>query len=248
MRIAGAMDADITELDPRAWDAMRRALNQRVVVSKSWLIPSKKNRVWVVETDVRSVVVKKSLSRRAHHEFEALLKAKGKGTDVPMPLFMDVDFLVMEYIPGEPCDHLINLMFSSEVAERLGVWLASFHEAFSEGGQSIMGDAVLSNFVLYDGRVFGFDLEDVRPGEPLDDVGMLATSILATEPYFTPIKFDLCRRMLEAYEEVAGTEVIESSRPYVARHLRLACHGRPLLRRPFEQAAQGISRAWPKLA
>jgi tRNA A-37 threonylcarbamoyl transferase component Bud32 len=242
------MDPDLTELDPRAWEAMKRALNQRVVVSKSWLIPSKRNRVWVVETDVRSVVVKKSLSHRAPQEFEALLKARGKGIDVPIPMFMHGDFVVMEYIPGEPCESLINLMFSAEVAERLGVWLASFHEAFSDGEESVMADAVLSNFVLHDGRIYGFDLEDVRPGEPLDDVGMLATSILATEPYFTPIKFDLCRRMLEAYEEVAGTEVIESSRPYVARHLRLACHGRPLLRRPFEQAAQGIGRAWPKLA
>lgn len=247
-RIADAMDQDLTELDPRAWEAMKRALNQRVVVSKSWLIPSKRNRVWVVETDVRSVVVKRSLSHRASREFEALLRARGKGLDVPLPLYMHDDFVVMEYIPGEPCEHLINLMFSAEVAERLGIWLASFHEAFSEGEQLVMADTALSNFVLYDGRVFGFDMEDVAPGEPLDDVGMLATSILATEPYFTPIKFDLCRRMLESYEELAGTEVVESVRPYVAKHLRIACHGRPLLRRPFEQAAKGISMSWPRLA
>ncbi len=242
------MDQDLTELDPRAWEAIKRALNQRVIVSKSWLIPSKRNRVWVVETDVRSVVVKKSLSHRAPHEFEALLKARGKGLDVPLPLYMHDDFVVMEYIPGEPCDPLVNLMFSGEVVERLGVWLAAFHEAFSEGQQLVMVDTVLSNFVLHDGRIFGFDLEDVGPGDPLDDVGRLVTSILATEPYFIPIKFDLCRRLLESYEEIAGMEVVESVRPFVARQLRLACQGRPMLRRPFEQAAQGIARSWPRLA
>jgi hypothetical protein len=143
--------------------------------------------------------------------------------------------------------HLINLMFSAEVAERLG-YGSRRSTRRSPRRAALSWPTRLSNFVLYDGRVYGFDMEDVSPGEPLDDVGMLATSILATEPYFTPIKFDLCRRMLESYEELAGTEVVESVRPYVAKHLRIACHGRPLLRRPFEQAAKGIGMSWPRLA
>ncbi len=58
------MLSDLTVFDALGWEAVKEALNQRVVLGPVRLIPSRRNRVWVVETDVRPVIVKRSLSGR----------------------------------------------------------------------------------------------------------------------------------------------------------------------------------------
>jgi Ser/Thr protein kinase RdoA (MazF antagonist) len=240
---------DLTFMDAHGWEAIKKSLNQRVVVVKERLVPSRHNRVWIVETDVRPVVVKLSLSGKAPDEFEFLIRGKRKDLNVPFPMHMEDGYLVMEYISGEPCDLLINHMFSLEAAEKLGVWLARFHESMSDSdSDTIMADAVLSNFVMREGEVYGFDFESSGRGEPLDDLGQLATSILGSEPYFIPIKFDLARRMLLGYEKQSGMEVVESVRPYVSKHLEQASFSKPLFRRTFSQVASGLRRGWPRLA
>jgi len=110
-----------------------------------------------------------------------------------------------------------------------------------------MKDAVLSNFILSDDKIFGVDLEDAGPGDPLDDVGQLCASILGSEPFFTPVKFDLCLRMLRSYERTASLDVIDRVRPYVSKHLRLDSKNKPLFRRIFVSAARSIEKGWPAL-
>jgi hypothetical protein len=243
------MASDPTALDLLACEVLKKALNQRVVIVRSKLVPSLRNRVWLVETDVRPVVLKRSLSGKSPTEFETLLLAKKAGLEVPFPLYMDHDYIVTEYIAGESCDRLINHMFSSKAAEGIGGWLGAFHESLESFGRPlVMADAVLPNFLQYDDKVFGVDLEDALPGEPLDDVGQVAASILGSEPFFTPIKFELCYRMLDGYESRTGMESVESVRPYVAKHLMLSVKAKPLYRRPFSQVASAIQKGWPNLA
>ncbi len=240
---------DLTSLDSLGYEALKKALNQRVVVNKVRLLPSSVNRVWLVETDVRPIIVKKFLSRKAGNEFEALIKAKSAGLAVPLPLWKEGDYLVLEYIHGETCDRMINHMFSAEVAAKLGLWLGGFHGGMNDGGPgTITGDAALSNFILFEGAVYGVDLEDSREGEPLEDVGDLAASILGSEPFFTPIKFDLCFRMIRAYERSTGVDAMEQVRPYIARHLRKDAKNKPLFRRTLVGAAKSLERGWPRLA
>lgn len=243
------MSPDLTDMDSSGWETVKKALNQRVVVTRSSLVPSFRNRVWLVETDVRPVVVKRSLSGLSAVEFETMLLAKKAGLSVPYPLYMDRDYIVSEYISGEPCDRLVNAMFSMPAAEGLGRWLGGFHESLDSFGRPLaMRDAVLDNFIMHEGEVFGVDLEDASPGDPMDDLGQMAASILGNEPFFTPIKFDLCFSMLDAYEERTGMESRESARPFVAKHLRLSVRARPLYRRPFEGVAKVLEKAWPDLA
>lgn len=248
-RPPACMIEDLTLLDSYAWEALKKALNQRVVVTRAQLLPSRHNRVWLVETDVRPLIVKKYLTRKGGVEFEALVKARQAGLDVPYPVHRDEEHIVMEYIPGESCETLVNHMFSAEAAEGIGRWLAEFHARVEYGDERrLRGDVVLSNFVYWDGRVFGLDLEEVRRGDPLDDLGQLAASILGSEPFFTPIKFDLCFRAIRGYERVSGKDVMERVRLFAAEHLRRACAGRPLLRRTLLRAAKSLEKGWPDLA
>lgn len=247
--VESMMSSDLTTMDVSGWDILKKALNQRVVVVRSSLVPSNRNRVWFVETDVRPVVVKRSLSGLSSVEFETMLLAKKAGLSVPYPLYMDRNYLVTEFISGDSCDMLVNALFSTGAAEGIGRWLGAFHESMESFGKPLaMSDAVLENFVMHEGEVFGVDLEDTKPGDPMDDLGQMASSILGNEPFFTPVKFDLCFNLLEAYEQRTGIEARESVRPYVVKHLRRSVRARPLYRRPFEQVARAIEKGWPDLA
>jgi len=243
------MTDDPTVLDSLGWEALKKALNQRVVAGMPKFVPSKVNRVWVVETDVRPVIVKRFLSGRCDVEFEALLQARNSGLGVPCPMGKENEYLVTEFIPGESCEVLIHRMFSSAAAAGLGQWLAAFHgNMVVDDRKRIMGDATPSNFVMHDDQIFGFDLEDVIFGDPMDDIGKLAASIIGNEPFFTPIKFDLCLGMLRSYEHSAGVDIVEDSRKYVSKHLLLDVRQKPLFRRTIMKAAKTLEKGWPSLA
>jgi len=205
--------------------------------------------VWIVETDVRPVIIKRSLTGRCGKEFEALVLARSAGLDVPYPLCKEGDYLVEEYLPGESCEIMINHMSNQQAAEAIGSWMARFHTAFRHDGSTrVMADAVLSNFIFFDGKVYGVDLENSSFGNELDDLGQAAASILGSEPFFTPMKFDLCLRMLKAYEAAAGIAVKESVRPFISRCLRFDAKRKPLFRRTLILAARSLERGWPELA
>jgi len=239
---------DATALDSLGWEVLKKALNQRVVAGRPKFVPSNVNRVWIVETDVRPVVVKRFLSGKCDVEFEALLQARTAGIAVPYPLAKEGEYLVSEFMAGENCDVLIHKMVSSSAAEGLGRWLAGFHiKMSSEGTRRIMHDAVPSNFVMNEGVVHGFDLEDTRSGDPLEDVGKLAAAIIGNEPFFTPIKFDLCLQMLRSYGNCVGTDIVDESRMYVSKHLQLDARRKPLFRRTIVRAAKAIEKGWPPI-
>jgi tRNA A-37 threonylcarbamoyl transferase component Bud32 len=243
------MLTDLTALDPLGWEALKGALNQRVIIDRVRFVPSRKNRVWIIETNVRPVVVKRFLAGRCGNEFELLLRARNAGLDAPLPLAKSGDYLVTEFVPGETCEVLINQMFSSVASDGVGRWLALFHERLSDLGRNwIMSDAVPSNFILAGESIYGLDLEDAVIGDPLEDVGRMAASMLDTDPLFTPLKFDLCHRMIRSYERQSHTDIIEDVRPFISKHLRLDSKNRPLFRRTLIGAAKSIEKSWPALA
>ncbi len=243
------MLSDLTILDSLGWDMVKKALNQRVVVGPIRYVSSKRNRVWIVETDVRPVVVKRFLSGKCGNEFETLLRARAEGIDVPFPIAQSGEYLVSEYVSGETCDVAINHMFDVAAVDGIGAWLARFHSRLSDGGRTwIMSDAVPSNFVLSGESVYGLDFEDSAVGNPLDDTGKMAASILASEPFFTPIKFDLCIRMLRSYERESHVSVEDQVRPFVSKHLRIDASNKPLFRRTMLEVAKSIENGWPNLA
>lgn len=243
------MLTDLTALDPLGWEALKGALNQRVLIERIRFVPSRKNRVWIIETNVRPVVVKRFLTGKCGNEFELLLRARNARLDTPLPLAKSGDYLVSEFVPGETCDVLINQMFSATASEGIGQWLARFHAGLGDGGRYwIMSDAVPANFVLSGEDIYGLDLEDSSIGDPLEDVGRMAASMLDTDPLFTPLKFDLCRRMIRSYERQSHVDIIEDVRPFIAKHLQLDAKSRPLFRRTLMGAAKSLEKGWPALA
>lgn len=243
------MLTDLTALDPFGWEALKAALNQRVIIDRVRHVPSRRNRVWIVETNVRPVVVKRFLTGKCGNEFETLLRARNALVDTPLPLAKSGDYLVTEYIPGETCEVLINHMFSAQATDGIGRWLARFHDKLSDGARKwIMADAVPANFILSGEEIYGLDLEDSTIGDPLEDVGRMAASILDTDPMFTPLKFDLCRRMISSYEGQSRVEVLEAVRPFISKHLKLDAKYRPLFRRTLMSAAESLNESWPELA
>lgn len=243
------MLSDFTALDSMAHEALKNALNRRVVVNGVKLMPSAVNRVWIVETDVRPVIVKRFFSGKAGVEFETLLRARSKGLAVPLPYWRDGEYVVEEYVEGEGCGRLINQMFRSDTAEMIGTWLAEFHSALREDDVClVVGDVGLEDFISSEGRVFCVDLEDAGPGDPIEDLGGISARILGSEPFFTPIKFELCNRLISSYERAAGAQAKESVRSHISRRLRADARRKPLFRRTLIAAAKALDRGWPELA
>jgi len=54
--------------------------------------------------------------------------------------------------------------------------------------------------------------------------------------------------LIESYGKEARVDVVELSRPYVSKHLRLYAKAKPLFGRTFVSAAKSIDRGWPDLA
>ena len=72
--------------------------------------------------------------------------------------------------------------------------------------------------------------------------------MLDSDPLFTPLKFDLCRRMIKSYERQSHADIVEDVRPFISKHLMLDAKNRPLFRRTLVEAAKSLERGWPILA
>lgn len=179
-------------------------------------LPSKKNRVYLVESAAGRFVLK--LYRAPHHlnsarEHQVLLRACRCGVAVPRPCaFIEGKALLMEHIPGENLCDLLNRRCLEEHAEKLAGWFAAFHHCFRHGGGKTLlrGDSNLRNFVMRgNGTLYGIDFEEAAPGHPLRDLGRICASILDTEPKFTAEKAALCRRLIACYGGLTGQEGLE---------------------------------------
>ena len=63
-------------------------------------------------------------------------------------------------------------------------------------------------FIIFTDRIWGVDLEESRMGSPVEDIGQMCSSILTTDPMFTPEKFNLCKVFIDAYVESAPGRIL----------------------------------------
>ena len=114
--------------------------------------------------------------------------------------------LNLSYIPGTNLCDLINSNETTPTEKQrliqlLATWFADFHKYFKTREKTLIrGDAILRNFLFTD-RIWGLDFEETRPGNPIEDIATLCTSILTTNPMATQTKYNLCTIFVKAYKQ-----------------------------------------------
>lgn len=165
--------------------------------------PSKKNRVLLVNlvSDGHSspavLKVHPFPGPALRRERGLLEEAERQGLAVPRLLGHTESSLLLEFIAGETLCDLVNRELDPRPLEELARWLADFHRRLPG---LVRGDSQLKNFIWHRSKVFGIDFEECGQGCYLEDVAGICSSILDTNPMFTPAKFELARSFLTVYE------------------------------------------------
>jgi tRNA A-37 threonylcarbamoyl transferase component Bud32 len=183
-------------------------------------LKSKKNTVAYVTLKDKPRVLKwfvPGFKKRMQVEYNILKKGSSK-LNIPTVFEMDDknNVLVTSYIIGENlCDVVNNNDTTQNEKQRLMLllaeWFNDFHNFFKkEKDFTIRGDPSLRNFILTD-KIWGVDFEESRTGRPVEDLAGLCASILSTDPMFTKEKFNLCKLLLERYNELAPGRIINAN-------------------------------------
>jgi len=182
---------------------------------------SKKNTVAYVTIKNKPRVLKwfvPGFKRQMSIEYNILKKGSNK-LNIPTVFEMDEknNVLVTNYIMGENlCDVINDDKTTKSEKERLMIllseWFFDFHNFFKKDNDfTIRGDPSLRNFVLTD-RIWGLDFEEARKGRPVEDLAGVCASILTTDPMFTKEKFNLCKLLLENYNDRAPGRIKDTDK------------------------------------
>ena len=183
-------------------------------------LKSKKNTVAYVTLKDKPRVLKwfvPGFKKRMQIEYNILKKGSSK-LNIPTVFEMDDknNVLVTNYIIGENlCDVINNDDTDKSEKQRLMLllaeWFNDFHNFFKkEKDFTIRGDPTLRNFILTD-KIWGVDFEESRTGRPVEDLAGMCASILSTDPMFTKEKFNLCKLLLERYNELTPGRIINAN-------------------------------------
>ena len=177
---------------------------------------SKKNTVAYVTIDDKPRVLKwfvPGYKRQMKTEYSILKKGS---TKINIPVIHELDeennVIIMSYITGKNiCDIINDDKTENKEKQKLmyllAEWLIDFHNFYKTQDQFIIrGDASLRNFIFTD-RIWGVDFEESRRGKPVEDIAGLCSSILTTDPMFTPEKFRLCNIFIESYLRLASVKI-----------------------------------------
>jgi tRNA A-37 threonylcarbamoyl transferase component Bud32 len=175
-------------------------------------LPSKKNKVFRIETDGGNVVLKVFRTGKAQWEFSVLEKALSRGLMVPEPYILVENLMLLEFIEGRTVSELLDQSLDSEYIVGVAKWFAKFHESFRKGELTLIkSDSNLKNFLVSEYGVVGVDFELARIGNPIEDLGEACAYLLDTDPMFTAKKYELCRVFLRTYQEATGSRLVGMS-------------------------------------
>ena len=188
--------------------------NKIVIQNK---LKSKKNTVAYVTIKDKPRVLKwfvPGFKRQMKIENDIIKKGASK---LNIPSIYETDkknnVLIMNYITGENLCDIINDDKTTFVEkERLMIllsqWFFDFHNFYKKGDEfQIHGDSTLRNFIFTD-RIWGLDFEESRIGKIVEDIAGMCSSILSTDPMFTPEKFKLCKTLIDSYTKLAPGRIL----------------------------------------
>jgi hypothetical protein len=130
-----------------------------------------------------------------------MLKASWENS-ITVPKVVDArdGVILMDFIPGEPLVDILNQTFDTSLIELLAQWYHKYHSVHG----MIKGDPRLRNFIHQNGRIYGVDYEETRPGPWILDIGGIAASLLDTDPIFDIRKRRMCWTLFETYLTLIG--------------------------------------------
>lgn len=152
------------------------------------------------QTTPLEVVAKMFVVDKFDIEFQILQSSWEKSLAVPEVVEAREGVILMDYIAGEPLVDILNRTFESSLMDILAEWYYNYHRAHD----MIKGDPRLRNFIHSNGRIYGVDYEETRPGSWILDIGGSAASLLDTNPIFDVRKQKMCWALLDTYLDLIG--------------------------------------------
>jgi len=236
-RLSGTVNPVITE------NIDFKILKDLEVYEKTRL-PSKRNEVFKFTTNEKTFAVKRYSEKRAPHEYHTLKLVHEKGLQVPKPLVLiDDNVLITEFIEGSNlCDQL-NSTLDITYSSRLANWFFRLHSSFRRNHFSMVkSESILRNFLDSGQGLFGLDFEFSHYGDPLRDIGEMCASIMDTHPMFTDEKLKICKELIHSYNNQMGEQSSHDITCWIAKALEKTGIQRPRQKKILKEKANEIRR------
>jgi len=141
------------------------------------------------------------------NEYKNLKKISKAGLNVPELLFKSENCLILEYIPGNLVNDLTERHDLGSWIEELANWMIKLHQIKNCKKSLLKSDSNLRNFIFNGRNIYGLDFEEMRYGDPREDLADICFFLLTNFPSFTDQKRVLVERFLDAYEKYGNTKL-----------------------------------------
>ncbi len=128
--------------------------------------------------------------------------------NVPSLILTNLNFIIMEYIPGTPVSELgLNINKGSWIVA-LAEWMHKIHNIPSKNKKYVFlkGDCNLRNFIYFKNRIYGLDFEEEIYGDPRLDLGEICFFILDVHSK-DPGRWEMIKKFITAYENCSGNKI-----------------------------------------
>jgi tRNA A-37 threonylcarbamoyl transferase component Bud32 len=218
---------------PAHWNkAITACFGAEVQLDEKIFFVSKKNQVSLLclrdESGAEFKVVAKMFCwGELKKEAKILKAALNFGIKVPKVIAKYKNILFMEYICGQDLGAGLkgNSKLDCILMNRLGRWLAGFHQAFKKGENLTLlkGDIRLHNFILKGREIYGVDFEESTWGKPLEDLAEMFATIEGCFAQDKAGRKVMQHCFLNGYQEIAPIslqELADLTRACLAKRAR----------------------------
>lgn len=171
---------------------------------------SRRNKVYKVkfkETSLPAIMKLYFQKNNLLNEYKNLKKLSKTGLNVPEVLFKSENCLILEHIPGNSVNDLTERHDLGSWIEELANWMAELHQIKSNEKSLLKSDSNLRNFIFNGRDIYGLDFEEMRYGDPREDLADICFFLLTNFPPFTDQKKIMIERFLDAYEKYGNVKL-----------------------------------------
>ncbi|MEN4018971.1 MAG: hypothetical protein PQ975_11730 [Methanobacterium sp.] len=174
------------------------------------IFESRRNNVYKVkfrETSLPAVMKVYSKKNNLLNEYKNLKKLSKAGLNVPELLFKSESCLILEHIPGNLVNDLTERQDLGSWIEELANWMTKLHQIKRNKKSLLKSDSNLRNFIFKGRDIYGLDFEEMRYGDPREDLADICFFLLTNFPSFTNQKKIMIERFLDAYKKYGDTKL-----------------------------------------